>query len=480
MVNGTGVLTRYEAGSPEGVKALGHYAAAVKKMKERDSKDPTSWGYQAAIHGSTKFPKKDPWNQCEHQSWFFLPWHRMYLFFFEQIVRRAVVETKGPEDWTLPYWDYGPGGDSARLPEQFREPANEAANPLYVEARADYYNEGGRLPYEEPGSIVTAARALAAPSFLGSARFGGGDRNISGKPHFWGETGLLENSPHNGVHRELLGWMGDPKTAAQDPIFWLHHCNIDRIWAIWNEGKSRPNPGDDKWLDQTFTFFDISKNSMVDTRCGDVRETIAQLNYTYDPSPATSTVEEVMPTPPPPPPSGATPPPSEPKFVGASREPLPLTGEEAEATVRIDPRGREEVFEAVAPEGPTRLYLNLEDIRAEDDAGSVYGVYLNLPEKPSQEDRLRRYVGNVSFFGIEETGDPPGDSQPHGMRASFEVGPVVQKLQEETDWDQDEDPLRVTLAPIVAEQVEGVRAAPPGARKHSPVHIGRISVSVDA
>jgi tyrosinase len=29
------------------------------------------------------------------------------------------------------------------------------------------------------------------------------------------------------------GSMGRVPTAAFDPVFWAHHCNIDRIWAIW-------------------------------------------------------------------------------------------------------------------------------------------------------------------------------------------------------------------------------------------------------
>jgi tyrosinase len=27
--------------------------------------------------------------------------------------------------------------------------------------------------------------------------------------------------------------MGHPGYAAFDPIFWLHHCNVDRIFALW-------------------------------------------------------------------------------------------------------------------------------------------------------------------------------------------------------------------------------------------------------
>src|SRR5437762_3832111 len=77
------------------------YAKAIADMQTRLLKDPTSWRYQAAIHEYKR--DKDPnavpgdvlpsaaeqkrfWQQCQHGSWFFLPWHRMYLSCFEQII----------------------------------------------------------------------------------------------------------------------------------------------------------------------------------------------------------------------------------------------------------------------------------------------------------------------------------------------------------------------------------------------------------
>ena len=55
----------------------------------------------------------------------------------------------------------------------------------------------------------------------------------------------MENAPHNAIHVDvggewtqgaetLRGWMINPDTAALDPIFWLHHANIDRLWSVWN------------------------------------------------------------------------------------------------------------------------------------------------------------------------------------------------------------------------------------------------------
>src|SRR6185295_9901179 len=94
---------------------------AMAQMWTKPINDPHSWRYQAAIHEYSRdfdplasdddqLPSTNDrtrfWNQCQHGSWFFLPWHRMYLSCFERIVRKTVIELGGPDDWTLPYWNY--------------------------------------------------------------------------------------------------------------------------------------------------------------------------------------------------------------------------------------------------------------------------------------------------------------------------------------------------------------------------------------
>src|SRR5438552_1306267 len=72
--------------TPAQLKVL---AKGVKAMKKKPSTDPTSWAYQAAIHGSDTTPAGTLWNSCQHGSYFFLSWHRMYLYYFERILRKA-------------------------------------------------------------------------------------------------------------------------------------------------------------------------------------------------------------------------------------------------------------------------------------------------------------------------------------------------------------------------------------------------------
>src|SRR5260370_18586518 len=115
------------------------YAGAVAAMQQKNPSDPTSWAYQAAMHGlqngSLPIP---PANQCQHASWYFLPWHRMYLYYFEQIVRAQVIANGGPAIWALPYWNYDAGSDAHQLPAAFRHPASA----LYLPQRAPGLHDG--------------------------------------------------------------------------------------------------------------------------------------------------------------------------------------------------------------------------------------------------------------------------------------------------------------------------------------------------
>lgn len=92
-------------------------ARAIAELQQRPLDDPTGWRYQAAIHDydaeldELATPADTPpsqadqaryWRRCQHFTWFFLPWHRMYLLYFERIIAAAVVRLGGPPDWALP------------------------------------------------------------------------------------------------------------------------------------------------------------------------------------------------------------------------------------------------------------------------------------------------------------------------------------------------------------------------------------------
>src|SRR5215469_1725881 len=380
------------------------YAKGIAEMQKRLIADPTSWRYQAAIHdyqraddpfanSSDKLPTDQAkyWSRCQHGSWFFLPWHRIYLGYFEQIVRAAVRKLGGPhETWTLPYWNYSDISNpkAMQLPPAFYATTlpDGSPNPLRVEARSVGLNSGGTLPALPPSTNPADdvnAECVADTHFTGGAQgvdpgFGG---PVTAFRHGGGTVGDLERVPHGSVHVAVggdTGWMSAFDTAALDPIFWLHHCNVDRLWEVWRHRKRRNvNPADKSWLSFSFDFHDASGNPVSLTPQDVADPATSQFGYRYE------DISEPFPSQPLPggkivsmaaePPSGPEP---TPEMVGATATPVDLKG--APTTTRIAlnaPRGPGRL---PAGEGASRkVFLNIENITSTGRTTS-YAVYLNL------------------------------------------------------------------------------------------------------
>lgn len=471
---------------------LAEYANAVAAMRARGKDDPTSWTFQAAMHGSYQRPGTWPFNQCKHFSWWFLPWHRMYIWYFEQIVRAAVISTGGSSDWALPYWNYGAGGQEATLPLAFRGPqAGGPANPLYEAQRAAAMNDGtGSIPPH----IGYPAQALACRSFVGSYQapppeFGGSPADPS--LQFANVMGVLENTPHNQVHNLVggrHGLMTDPDTAAEDPIFWLHHSNIDRIWDEWARVPHQ-DPADPDWLSHPFKFYDAQGNE-VSLTCAEVRDIAAQpLDYEY-----------VMPTPraagAPAVPRG----PSIPAFkaaaemtdvtgeprsrkpaelVGASEAPVQLSGTPVDVGVRIDRRAAESALSAAGVRQPSHVYLSVQEVEGEKDPGTVYGIYVNLPDAQAEPEVVAaHYAGAISFFGIARATAPRSDEPPHTVAVTHEITALTHELESQGQWDGEH--VTVSFRPtglVPPDRPEMAHALPTELSSDDPpITIGRVSI----
>ncbi len=469
---------------------LRYYGDAVAEMETRsERKDPTSWLFQAAVHGTLVSDPLPEWNQCTHNTWFFVSWHRIYVYWFEEIVRSVIKELHGPgaaDAWALPYWNYCRGGEHACLPEPFRvkERPDKSRNPLYVQDRDPIINGGGRIPDQ----LTESTKALARPHFIGRAEFGGAIETVRqfGKE---ASRGHLEGTPHGTVHGAVggeKGWMSNILKAAKDPIFWLHHTNIDRIWAQWiAQGGGREDPSEKAWRDQAFTFFDAAKKKVPKT-CAAVVSTEA-LNYRYDsvdgipggPEPSKPKAHAMAAAADPP--AEGTPP-DGPKIVAATERKLTLSGEPAAIPVEIDPRAREEVREASTVEDPRHLYLNIENIEGDVNPGLSYGIYVNLPKGADTATREEHHVGNVSLFGIERAPSPLKDEPAHSVSTSVEIGPLLRALGGGEHFDG--EGIEVTFLPLLPTPPEGredeFRQELEERRQGPPVHIGRVSLGVDA
>ncbi len=457
------------------------YAKAVLVMQARDDDDPTSWRFQAALHGTVRQPPPGAvgWADCQHGSWYFLPWHRMYLYFFEKIVRAAVIEAGGPEDWAVPYWNYDRPFPANTIPPAFREAQlpDGTANPLRLTPprRAAGVMNGAQIPPQ----VTSAAAALARTAYSSPPTPSFGGQRI-GPVHFDGGFGAIESTPHNVMHPTIGGQnggqgicggalMSDPDCAALDPIFWLHHANIDRLWNVWITQPGRANPTDPGWLGQEFSFYDENGDEQLMTP-QEVLDSANQLGYVYDDMPSFR-----LPEVPPQEPADRAPA-RPPQLAAASDEPVELAGSATSVSLAVPSSSRKLV--APPSEGGGRLLVRVEDIEAAQDPKIAYSVYLNLPAGADDAEKLAHHIGNVSFFGIEKASDP--DAPPGGgvgWRHTFDATDVVEHLKDAGSW----DPARVdvTFEPVVllpapgedevAEDREAGAAVP-------PVKIGRVSV----
>lgn len=290
----------------EFVEDAGRLAAlrrGVAEMKKRKPSDPLSWFFQAAIHGVTEqmiavaksqddaVNRLDPkfWNQCPHfgaHSANFLPWHRGYTYHFEQILRLHT----GDSGFALPYWDYSIPKNRT-FPREFGiehldgnfENNDEAnINPLY-HAQRDFYLCGyehaltDQLPLTDLSPRATdTSRLMKELEFFGADETKGiGGAVLDDDTR---TRGVMEQAPHDQIHRavggvllgtdehgrevEVAGGMAYPPTAGFDPIFPVHHANIDRLWAVWAglDGKSwGKNIPLKAWFDEKpWYFFDVN------------------------------------------------------------------------------------------------------------------------------------------------------------------------------------------------------------------------------
>src|SRR5262249_20434503 len=89
--------------------------------------------------------------------------------------------------------------------------------------------------------------------------------------------------PHDNIHIMMGGPMQNRHTAAQDPIFFVHHSNVDRLWNLWlAKGGGRADLVKDQiWGVKEYTFFNENTVPVKMTSC-DVLRAAQQLGYTYE------------------------------------------------------------------------------------------------------------------------------------------------------------------------------------------------------
>ena len=371
--------------------SFGSFLSAVKAMKALvNNADPNSWSYWVNVHSQF----------CPHGKAYFLAWHRGFLYSFENQLRQI----SGDPDLVLPYWNYY---DSPAIPPEFLD----RTSPLY---RSD-----------RQGTEVSSGLSLDA--FADTVLY-----FQRGKPHNF--ESIIEPRPHNNIHNLIGGSMASIRISPRDPLFWVHHANIDRLWVAWlaaGNGRRQPATIYSYWSG-TFGY-----GSAVPTvpRAW-TASTSTNLGYQYD--------NETMPTALPMPPSSsslaassnfsAIALPTRPAAIqtaplGVAR-PLALDERSVSVEVPLTTQDANRVrsillqpgTSATASEASSPLRVVLDGVHLTglgEKGGYFYNVYINLPAQGGGGAPASAYLlGSVGSFeiGVAQMKASMQGSGMHGMQ----------------------------------------------------------------
>ncbi|KAF8471757.1 hypothetical protein BDZ91DRAFT_760403 [Kalaharituber pfeilii] len=258
-----------------------------------------SWWGIAGIHGAPyeawqmdpNVGPAGPYNTwlgyCTHGSPIFSTWHRPYVLLLEQSLQRRALEIAeqftGPshdtyaaaaEQLRLPYWDWSDPVTQSDLPHVTKPGTGGVPvqttinNPLFqynfknsADVAASFTNETNvklgiwmwttRSPLPDGTAQNSISSASMADGFT-SRRAATYDAFSFSDINGFNEFSTSIENIHNSVHVAVggtnpVGHMSTVEAAAFDPIFWLHHCNVDRLiamyQAIYPSNVLQPAPG---------------------------------------------------------------------------------------------------------------------------------------------------------------------------------------------------------------------------------------------
>jgi len=200
-----------------------------------------------------------------HRGPIFLPWHRVMLLLLEQNLQRVLQDPT----FGLPYWDWAADGDQPAA----QQPAAPIWGAAYMGGEGDPLQTG---PFAFQASDPTSWRVRVAATSSGTLRVV--NRGLRRAFARSGVTTLpqtshlltaLQITPYDatpwdftsaGFRNRLEGWRSDVSppapwlhnrvhvwiggdmalsTSPNDPVFYLHHSNVDRLWEGWLQAQGR-------------------------------------------------------------------------------------------------------------------------------------------------------------------------------------------------------------------------------------------------
>lgn len=291
--NGSGPVPRLEVRQLQGnADQWNLYLLGLDRLMNVDQGDKLSYYQISGIHGrpyiawdgSTDGPGGTGY--CTHASPLFGTWHRPYVALYEQVLYNIIQDIarsfpQGPDQdryvsaastFRVPYWDWAAAapsgqsilppsvGDSATVSVNTPTGPRTIHNPLYSyrfhpldtnqlpNRPFSFWQETLRYPTSTNNPGATSRNNLVAQQ-LDNNRLTLRDRlynlftsiadynQVSNKAWFPNDGGSYDSfeSVHDAIHglTGSGGHMGVVDYSAFDPLFWLHHTMIDRVFAIW-------------------------------------------------------------------------------------------------------------------------------------------------------------------------------------------------------------------------------------------------------
>jgi tyrosinase len=179
-----------------------------------------------------------------HQNAGFPPWHRAYLLDLERELQRIDPSV------ALPYWRFDEPAPNL-FTRDFMGVADvstgrvlfSATNPLQF-----WTTDGviGIVRRPRFNTQTQQATSLLGPVLTEVETFQLGLTATSTPVHRYSRFRRYEGNPHGAAHVSFTGSISQIPTAAKDPLFFLLHANVDRLWAKW------------QWLNRRFDVNEAS------------------------------------------------------------------------------------------------------------------------------------------------------------------------------------------------------------------------------
>jgi tyrosinase len=232
------------------------FMAAVKHLKVMSPSAPAGISLPATV--TNQYDKYVYWHNdamnAAHRGSAFFPWHRVFILLFEKDMQAADKALGNDGELGLPYWDWtrdrssdpslsagrlwrddlmGPDGDAADGDHVKRGPFKDwtrwnTTPPQPLQRRLGRHSSATSLPTETEEEDVLKEEIYDVPGFDMDAPTGFRNLGEGWMPRIAG------GRMHNRVHVWVGGTMSQVPIAPNDPVFFLHHANVDRLWARWH------------------------------------------------------------------------------------------------------------------------------------------------------------------------------------------------------------------------------------------------------